>query len=110
MDRFKRFLIPMALLLPVVIFGVALYFGWIGHRSMDWQEFRNEFALNEFQEVRFGRGKVTAIYRDKPGSPPLIVYPPSDPLPDVEQKWFIVKSVKHGIKITFEPTGESYGR
>ena len=110
MDRFKRFLIPLALLLPVAIFGTALYFGWIGHRSMDWQEFRNEFALNEFQEVHFGRAKVTATYRDKPGSPPLIVYPPSDPLPDVEQKWFIVKAVKHGIKITFETTGEAYGR
>ena len=106
--RFKRFLFPLAIVLPGVLFGCALYFGWIGQRSMDWQEFRHAYALNEFQELRFGADKITAFYRDKPNAKPLVIYPPSKPLPELDQRWFVVKALKHNIRITFEETGEAY--
>ncbi len=104
----KRILIPAAVFFALAgLFGAALYFGWIGHRSLDWQEFRDEFSVGRFKEVHFEGRKITAYY-DAPEGQPIVLYAPTDPLPLADRKWFVYKAYQRGVTVVFDTPEPGY--
>ncbi len=74
----------------------------------DWTTFRAEFEKGTYKELRFQDREVTAIYDDagptnsEKKRMSVTVTAPSDPLGDVEKKWFDDVAKAKGIKIRFE--------